>query len=213
MVGVIPPRDRRGPVDGERVEVDESELAAQRFVVRLVLEDVGLEGGICHGRDANGAGRRRHDGRSRGSWPRRSCGKLAAPPSPARPTPPRLRAVSLGMGGHHYATGSRATAGAREDARRRRPVKRGVPRAMAGVLGAPAFAFAAYRRRATERSAIVRSSYTVTKTLSNSPLWVSLGFAPWFTVLGRKRHPVRGQPHPPEKWRARAESLERPVLS
>ena len=50
---------------------------------------------------------------------------------------------------------------------------------MAGVLGAPAFAFAAYRRRATERSAIVRSSYTVTKTLSNSPLWVSLGFAPW----------------------------------
>ena len=50
LVGVISPGDRRGPIDRERVKVDESELAAQRFVVRLVLEDVGFEGGICHGR-------------------------------------------------------------------------------------------------------------------------------------------------------------------
>ena len=52
-------------------------------------------------------------------------------------------------------TGSRAATGAREDARRRRPVKQGVPRAMAGVLGAPALALAAYRRRAIERRGIV----------------------------------------------------------
>eukprot|EP00964_Phaeocystis_antarctica_P119461 scaffold83173_cov76-Phaeocystis_antarctica.AAC.1 len=50
LVGVISPGDRRGPIDRERVKVDESELAAQRFVVRLVLEDVGLEDGICQGR-------------------------------------------------------------------------------------------------------------------------------------------------------------------
>ena len=50
LVGVISPGDRRGPVDRERVEVDESELAAQRFVVGLVLEDVGFEDGICQGR-------------------------------------------------------------------------------------------------------------------------------------------------------------------
>ena len=50
LVGVISPGDRRGPIDRERVKVDESELAAQRFVVGLVLEDVGLEDGICQGR-------------------------------------------------------------------------------------------------------------------------------------------------------------------
>ena len=50
VVRVVAPGHRRGPVDGERVEVGDAELAAQRLVVGLVLGDVGLEDRICEGR-------------------------------------------------------------------------------------------------------------------------------------------------------------------